>query len=116
LEVLEKSPGVTIDNNGNITLKGKQGVIILIDGKQTYLSGENLTNYLKNLSSNQLDQIEIMSQPSAKYDASGNSGVINIKTKKNRTSGLNVTYSTSAIVAKYFKNTNNFTFNWRKKK
>ena len=84
LEVLEKSPGVTVDNNGNISLKGKQGVIILIDGKPAYLSGDNLTNYLKNLSSNQLDQIEIMSQPSAKYDASGNSGVINIKTKKNR--------------------------------
>lgn len=116
LEVLEKSPGVTVDNNGNISLKGKQGVIILIDGKPAYLSGENLTNYLKNLPSNQLDQIEIMSQPSAKYDAAGNSGVINIKTKKNRNSGLNITYTTSAIVAKYFKNTNNLIFNWRKGK
>jgi outer membrane receptor protein involved in Fe transport len=116
LEVLEKSPGVTVDNNGNISLKGKQGVVILIDGKPAYLSGDNLTNYLKNLSSNQLDQIEIMSQPSAKYDASGNSGVINIKTKKNRNSGLNGTITTSAIIAKYFKNTNNFTINWRKGK
>src|SRR5690242_12840557 len=67
LEVLEKSPGVTVDNDGNIKLRGKQGVIIMIDGKPAYLSGDNLTNYLKNLSSNQLDQIEIMSQPSAKY-------------------------------------------------
>lgn len=116
LEVLEKSPGITVDNNGNISLKGKQGVIILIDGKPTYLNGENLTNYLKNLSSNQLDQIEIMTQPSAKYDASGNSGVINIKTKKNRNGGLNATYTTSAIVARYFKNTNNLTANWRKGK
>ncbi|MEO6328421.1 MAG: TonB-dependent receptor, partial [Ginsengibacter sp.] len=116
LEVLEKSPGISVDNNGNISLKGKQGVIILIDGKPAYLSGENLTNYLKNLPSNQLDQIEIMSQPSAKYDASGNSGVINIKTKKNRSTGLNMTYTTSAIVANYFKNTNNLTFNWRKNK
>ncbi len=113
LEVLEKSPGVTVDNNGNISLKGKQGVVILIDGKPAYLSGDNLTNYLKNLSANQLDQIEIMSQPSAKYDASGNSGVINIKTKKNRNTGLNGTFTTSAIIAKYFKNTNNITLNWR---
>ena len=116
LEVLEKSPGVTVDNNGNINLKGKQGVTILIDGKPTYLNGEDLTNYLKNLSANQLDQIEIMSQPSAKYDAAGNSGIINIKTKKNKSTGLNGTISTSAIIAKYFKNTNSITANWRKDK
>src|SRR5205085_2107183 len=116
LEVLEKSPGVTIDNNNNISLKGKQGVIILIDGKPTYLTGENLANFLKNLSANQLDQIEIMSQPSAKYDASGNSGVINIKTKKSKAAGFNGTISTSAIFANYFKNTNNLSLNWRKNK
>ncbi|WP_153799215.1 TonB-dependent receptor [Foetidibacter luteolus] len=116
LEVLEKSPGVTVDNNGNISLKGKRGVIILIDGKPAYLSGEDLTNYLKNMSSNQLDQIEIMSQPSAKYDASGNSGVINIKTKKNRNNGFNGNISTSAIFARYFKNTNSINLNWRKDK
>lgn len=116
MEVLEKSPGITIDNNGNISLKGKQGVVILIDGKPSYLSGDDLTNYLKNLSANQLDQIEIMSQPSAKYDARGNSGVINIKTKKNRNTGLNGNISTSAIFAKYFKNTNSITLNWKKGK
>ena len=116
LEVLEKSPGVTVDADGNVSLKGKQGVTILIDGKPTYLSGQDLANYLKNMSSNQLDQIEIMTQPSAKYDASGNSGVINIKTKKNRNSGLNGTITTSAIIAQYFKNTNNLNLNWRKNK
>ena len=116
LEVLEKSPGVTIDNNNNISLKGKQGVIILIDGKPTYLSGEDLANFLKNLSANQLDQIEIMSQPSAKYDASGNSGIINIKTKKNKAAGFNGNISTSAIIAAYFKNTNSINLNWRKNK
>jgi outer membrane receptor protein involved in Fe transport len=114
MEVLEKSPGITIDNNGNISLKGKQGVIILIDGKPAYLSGENLTNYLKNMSANQLDQIEIMTQPSAKYDASGNSGIINLKTKKNHSSGFNGNISTTAIVAKYFKNTNSINLNWHK--
>jgi outer membrane receptor protein involved in Fe transport len=113
LEVLEKSPGVTVDNNGNISLKGKQGVKILIDGKPAYLSGDDLTNYLKNLSANQLDQIELMTQPSAKYDASGNSGIINIKTKKNRSVGLNGNISSSAIFAKYFKNTNSINFNYR---
>src|SRR3954447_5144473 len=116
LEVLEKSPGVTVDNDGNITLKGKQGVQIFIDGKPAYLSGQDLVNYLRNMPSNQLDQIEIMTQPPAKYDAAGNSGVINFKTKKNVNNGFNGSVTTSAIVAKYFKNTNSINFNWRKGK
>ncbi len=116
LEVLEKSPGVTVDNDGNIKLRGKQGVIIMIDGKPAYLSGQDLTNYLRNLPSNQLDQIELMTQPSAKYDASGNSGIINFKTKKNKNNGFNGSITTSAIIAKYFKNTNSLNFNWRQGK
>src|SRR6202000_1666061 len=82
LDVLEKSPGITVDKDGNVSLRGKPGVVIYIDGRPTYLSGQDLANYLKNLSSSNLDQIEIMTQPSAKYDASGSAGVINIKTKK----------------------------------
>ncbi|MEO6732751.1 MAG: TonB-dependent receptor [Ferruginibacter sp.] len=116
MEVLEKSPGVSIDNNDNISVKGKSGVIILIDGKPSYLSGQDLANFLKNMPANQLDQIEIMTQPSAKYDASGNSGIINIKTKKNKANGFNGNFSTSAIFANYFKNTNSVNFNWRKNK
>jgi outer membrane receptor protein involved in Fe transport len=116
LEVLEKSPGVTVDNDGKVSLKGKPGVIIMIDGKPTYLGAQDLANYLKNMPSNQLDQIEIMSQPPAKYDAAGNSGVINLVTKKNKNNGFNGSLTTSAIVAKYFKNTNSFTFNWRQGK
>ena len=113
LEVLEKSPGVTVDNDGNIKLKGKQGVIIMIDGKPAYLSGQDLVNYLRNLPSNQLDQIELMTQPSAKYDASGNSGIINFKTKKNKNNGFNGSITSSQIIANYFKNTNSINFNWR---
>ena len=116
LEVLEKSPGVTVDNDGNVSLKGKQGVIIMIDGKPTYLNAADLANYLKNMQSNQLDQIEIMSQPPAKYDAAGNSGIINLITKKNKNNGFNGSITTNAIVAIYFKNTNNITFNLRQGK
>jgi Outer membrane protein beta-barrel family/Carboxypeptidase regulatory-like domain len=116
LEILEKSPGVMVDNDGKVSLKGKQGVIIMIDGKPTYLSPQDLASYLKNMPSNQLDQVEIMSQPPAKYDASGNSGVINIITKKNKNAGFNGSLTTSAIVAKYFKNTNSLNFNWHKGK
>lgn len=113
LEVLEKAPGVTVDNDGNISLKGKQGVIILIDGKQTYLTGQDLSNYLKNMPANQLDQVEIMTQPPAKYDAAGNAGIINLITKKNKANGFNGTVTSSAIFARYFKNTNSINVNWR---
>jgi len=89
LEVLEKSPGITVDNDGNISLKGKQGVIVMMDGKPTYLSAADLANVLRNMPAAALDQIEIMTNPSSKYDASGNSGVINIRTKKSKAKGSN---------------------------
>src|SRR6202022_793295 len=89
LEVLERSPGITVDKDDNISLKGKQGVTIMIDNKPTYLSASQLASYLKSLPASAIDQIEIMTNPSAKYDASGNSGIINIKTKKNKTRGFN---------------------------
>jgi outer membrane receptor protein involved in Fe transport len=113
LDVLEKSPGITVDNNGAISLKGKTGVIILIDGKQTYLGGQDLVNYLRSLTSAQLDQIEIMSQPPAKYDASGNSGLINIKTKKGSQRGYNGSISLSYIQANYPKTPNSINMNYR---
>jgi outer membrane receptor protein involved in Fe transport len=89
LEVLEKAPGVVVDKDGNISLKGKQGVTVLIDGRPTYLSNEDLTNMLKGMTAAQLDQIEVMTNPPARFDASGNGGVINIRTKKNKTKGFN---------------------------
>lgn len=113
LEVLEKSPGVMVDNDGNVSLKGKPGVVIMIDGKPTYLSAQDLASYLKNLPANQLEQIEIMSQPPAKYDAAGNSGIINLITKKNKNNGFNATLTACAIIARYFKSPNSMTFNWR---
>src|SRR6185295_10211176 len=89
MEILEKSPGITVDNDGNISLRGKAGVIIMMDGKPTYLSATDLASLLKNMPASALDQIEIMTNPSSKFDASGNSGVINIKTKKGKTDGFN---------------------------
>lgn len=113
LEILEKSPGVSVDNDGNVSLKGKSGVLILIDGKQTYLTGGQLAAFLKSLQASSLDQIEIMTNPPAKYDASGNAGVINIKTKKGTIKGMNgnlsLTYN-QGYYAKYFAGTN---FNYR---
>ncbi len=116
LEVLEKSPGVTVDRDGNISLKGKQGVIILMDGKPTYLSAGDLANLLRNTPAGQLDQIEIMSQPSAKFDASGNSGVINIKTKRTQAKGFNGSVSATYTQGVYPKANTSFAINSRKGK
>ena len=116
LDVLEKSPGVAVDNNGIISLKGKQGVIVLMDGKQTFLSGNDLATLLKNMPANQLDQIEIMTQPPARYDATGNSGLINIKTKKSTQKGYNGSINLGYIQAVYPKTTNNINLNYRNNK
>ena len=115
LEVLEKSPGITIDKDGNISLKGKQGVKVFIDGKPSYLSGPDLANLLKSMGSAQLDQIEIMTNPPAKYDAAGNAGIINIKTKKNKTVGYNGSVSTSYSQGKYPRTNESINLNYRNK-
>lgn len=91
LDVLKKLPGVSVDNNDNISLKGKQGVMVLIDDKQTYLSADQLANLLKGMQAKDVERIEIIENPSARYDAEGNSGIINIKTKHSKAPGFNGT-------------------------
>ncbi|HEV8285356.1 MAG TPA: TonB-dependent receptor [Chitinophagaceae bacterium] len=113
LEVLEKSPGITIDKDGNISLKGKQGVQIYIDGRPSYLSGQDLVNLLKNMNASQLDQIEIMTNPPAKYDAAGNSGIINIKTKKNKQAGFNGNATAGYSQGKYWRTNESLNMNYR---
>lgn len=116
MEVLEKSPGVTVDKDGNISLKGKPGVQVYIDGRPSYLSGPDLANYLRSMSSNQLEQIEIMTNPPAKYDAAGNSGIINIRLKKNKQFGYNGSVTTGFTEGKYARFNEGFNFNYRNKK
>ncbi len=89
MEVLEKAPGVTVDKDDNISMKGKQGVLIMLDGKQTYMSSADVANMLRNMQSDQIETIELITSPSARYDAAGTSGIINIRTKKNKSMGLN---------------------------
>ncbi len=89
LELLRKSPGVMVDKDDNLSLAGKNGVRVYIDGKPSPLSGSDLASYLKSLQSSQIEAIEIITNPSAKYEAAGNAGIINIKLKKNLTIGTN---------------------------
>lgn len=88
-EVLIKSPGVFVDQDGNIQLNGKAGVRIMLDGKLTYLSGKELQTLLQGMSAENLKDLEIITNPSARYDAEGTAGIININLKKNQLAGLN---------------------------
>ncbi len=112
LEVLEKTPGVLVDENGGISFKGKSSVLILIDDKPTYLSAADLATYLRSLPSSALDKIELMDNPPAKYDASGNGGVINIKTKKSRAKGLNGSVAASVGQSFYARTNESINLNY----
>ncbi len=116
LEVLEKSPGITVDKDGNISLKGKDGVLVYMDGRPSYLSGQDLANLLRNMQANQLDQIEIMTNPPAKYDAAGKAGIINIKTKKNKVFGFNGSVTVGYGQGVYSRNNQSVNLNYRKNK
>jgi hypothetical protein len=116
LEILQKSPGVTVDKDGKISLKGKQGVTVMLDGKPTYLSSEQLANLLRSTEGNAIQSIELITNPSAKYDAAGNSGIINIKLKKNRNYGTNGSILAGSGYGTYYKADAGLTLNHREKK
>lgn len=89
-DVLASLPGVVIDSNGNILLNGQSGATILMDGKPTYLSGDELMSLLKSTPATNADKIDLITQPSARYDAAGSSGLIDIRTRKIRLRGVNL--------------------------
>lgn len=100
MDILERAPGVSIDKDDNISLKGKQGVTVMVNDKLTYLSADQLATLLRSTDGNTIQSIEIITSPSAKYDAAGNSGIINIKLKQNKQSGTSGSVSVGAGVAK----------------
>ena len=112
MDVLEKSPGILIDQNGTITYKGKSGVAVFIDDKPTNLSGTELEAYLKSLPAETLNQIEFMTNPPAKYDAAGSAGIINIKTKKSKVKGFNGSFSSRVSQGKKMVNRNSLNLNY----
>ncbi|MFB9861995.1 TonB-dependent receptor domain-containing protein [Rufibacter immobilis] len=88
-DVLAKSPGVFIDQDGNIQLNGRSGVTIMLDGKLTYLSAQDLRSLLEGMPAENLKNIEIIANPSSRFDAEGASGILNINLKKNELRGMN---------------------------
>jgi hypothetical protein len=115
LEVLEKTPGVTVGSNGEISLNGRSGILVLIDCRATYMSGPDLAAYLKSLPGGLLDKIELMDNPSAKYDAAGN-GIINIRLKKNRVGGFTGNSSMGSSQGVYGRHNGSLNMNYNHKK
>ena len=115
LELLRKSPGVMVDKDDNLSLAGKNGVQVYIDGKPSPLAGADLANFLKSTQSSQIEAIEIITNPSAKYEAAGNAGIINIKLKKNKTFGTNGAVNLGYTQGTYPKYTGGINLNHRNK-
>ncbi|GAB2987440.1 outer membrane beta-barrel family protein [Mucilaginibacter puniceus] len=116
LEILERAPGVTVDKDDNISLQGKQGVTVMINDKLTYLSAAQLANLLRSTDGNTIKSIEIITNPSAKYDAAGNSGIINIQLKKNNQSGTNGSINLTGSYGYYPKNNTSLSLNHKQGK
>jgi iron complex outermembrane recepter protein len=114
--LLRKAPGVVIDNNDNIMLLGKSGLRIYIDGKPSPLSAKDLATFLKSIQSNQIESFEIITNPSSKYDAQGNAGIINIKMKRDKNLGGNATVDLGYAVGLYSKYSGSVSANYRNKR
>jgi iron complex outermembrane recepter protein len=116
LDLMRRLPGVTVDQNGNVIMRGKEGVLMLIDDRPTYLSGDELAAYLKAMTAEEVAQIELITQPGAKYDATGNTGVINIKLRKNKKEGLNGNVVLSYGQGIYFHRNESALLNYKRNK
>jgi iron complex outermembrane receptor protein len=116
ITLLRKAPAVTVDNQNNISVLGRAGVKVFIDGKQLPLEGDDLSAYLKNLPADQIDRFEIITSPGAKYEAEGNAGIIDIRLKKDKSIGANGSLSGTYTQGELTRYNINASGNYRNKK
>jgi ferric enterobactin receptor len=116
LDVLSRSPGVTVSGQGDIALRGKQGLLVLIDGKRQPLGGTELAEYLRTLPAEQVKNIELITSPPASYDAQGGAGIIAINLKKDQRQGVNGTANLSYGHGHYGRFTSGGSLNYRHRK
>ncbi len=114
--VLKNLPGVILNSDGSLFLNGKSGVKILVDGKDSYLSGTDLVNYLISLPASSLNKIDLIHHPSARHDAAGNAGIIDICTLKKPTEGYHINVNTQYEQGKYGRSNHNLALEYHKKK
>lgn len=113
LSLMRKAPGVLVDNNNNISVLSRSGVLLYIDGKRLPLSGDDLSNYLQSLPADQIDKIDIITNPGARYEAEGNAGIIDIRLKKDKSHGANGSVSGTYGIGTYPQGNVNVSGNYR---
>ncbi|WP_245748521.1 outer membrane beta-barrel protein [Neolewinella agarilytica] len=116
LDLLRKAPGVTIDNNDNINVLSRSGVLVYVDGKRLPLGGAELAAYLRSLTAEQIDRIDIITNPGAKYEAQGNAGILDIRLVKNENEGANGTANYTISQGRYQKMNGSVGGNYRNKR
>jgi len=116
LELLKAAPSVVVDGNENIKMGGKNGVQILIDGRNTNMSSQDIAQLLKTIEASNVKEIELISNPSSKYDAAGNAGIINIKLKKSITNGFNGNTNIAYQQSVHARQNSSAAFNFRHQK
>ncbi len=115
LGLLRKAPGVLVDNNNNISVLSRSGVLIYVDGKRLPLTGDDLTAYLNSLPAEQIDRMDIITNPGAKYEAEGNAGIIDIRMKRDKSHGTNGSISGSLSQGQLMKGNVSSIGNYRNK-
>ena len=88
LDVIGRSPGIYVDQDGNINLNGRTGATVMINDRPSYMSATDLANFLRSMPADNIKSIEVINNPSARFDAEGSAGVINIQLKKNTVDGV----------------------------
>ncbi|MCA8830001.1 TonB-dependent receptor [Hymenobacter pini] len=115
LDVLGRAPGVTLDANDNLALRGRQGLLVLVDGKRVPLTGTELAAMLRALPAEQVATVELITNPPAKYDAQGGAGIIAINLKKDQRLGLNGSANAAYGRGRYGKFSSGLNLNYRRK-
>lgn len=116
IDVLSRAPGVIVSQDGELSIRGQQGVGVMINGKLTQLSQKELANYLKSTTSSNIKQIEVITNPSSKYDATGKAGIINIVLKKSSSEGLKGTIFTNYGRSRKNRTNSGFNLSYNKNK
>jgi len=104
LETIRLLPGMRLDKDENLVYRGNANIQVMINGKKSLLTGDALREYIRSLKGSDIESVEIIAQPSARYEASGTAGIINIVLKKNREAGFSGSVSSTAYYGEYFKN------------
>ena len=115
-EILQKAPGISITGDDNINMSGKAGVNVLIDGRPTQMSSKELASFLRGLPGTTIEKIELITNPSSRFDAQGNAGIINIRLKKNKIKGTNGNVTAGYTQSTHYRSNGSLNINHRKGK